>query len=349
VRLTILGVLSALLTTGLAALLVAPATPAGAAPRSPAVLSRQVAFEVENSNATAVLCAPDNQSYRLRGRLVGPRRDVLGRGDALRVNVLVHDLGTGPWFWNLRHHPAYDYATKLARNGETSLVLNRLGYGASPLENGDATCLGAQADMLHQVVQHLRSGSYDFTRAQGSTPAAAHVVTQGHAVGAAIAQVEAATFDDVDGLVLMSWTDGGATSLATRTAAQQNAACGGSADYAPFAATATAFRTLFFASAPRDVQQAAAALRDPSPCGDATSLAPLLLGSSLGAGRVEAPVLLLFGSKDALNRPDARDQQASSYSASQKVTSRTLAGAGSALPLERSAAKTRAAVLRWLS
>jgi hypothetical protein len=173
VRLTILGVLSALLTTGLAALLVAPATPAGAAPRSPAVLSRQVAFEVENSNATAVLCAPDNQSYRLRGRLVGPRRDVLGRGDALRVNVLVHDLGTGPWFWNLRHHPAYDYATKLARNGETSLVLNRLGYGASPLENGDATCLGAQADMLHQVVQHLRSGSYDFTRAQGSTPAPA--------------------------------------------------------------------------------------------------------------------------------------------------------------------------------
>jgi hypothetical protein len=348
VRLTILGVLSALLTTLLAALVIAPATPASAAHRSPTVLSRQVVFEVENTNATSVLCVPDNDSYKLRGRLVGPRRDIIGHGDALRVNVLVHDLGTGSWFWNLRSHPAYDYATKLAKQGETSLVLDRLGYGASRLQDGDATCLGAQADMLHQVVQHLRSGSYEFTSAQGSTPAAAHVVTQGHAVGAAIAQVEAATFDDVDGLVLMSWTDRGATSLATRTASRQSAACGAGADYAPFAATATAFRNLFFATAPSGVQKAAAARRDPSPCGDATSLTPLLLGSSLGAGQVETPVLLLFGSKDALNRADARDQQANSYGASAKVTSRTIAGAGSALPLERSAAKTRAAVLRWL-
>jgi hypothetical protein len=348
VRLTILGVLSALLTTCLAALLVAPATPASAAPRSPTVLSRQVVFEVENTNATSVLCTPDNQSYQLRGRLIGPRRDIIGHGGALRVNVLVHGLGTGSWFWHLPGHPAYDYATKLAEHGETSLVLDRLGYGASPLADGDETCLGAQADMLHQVVQHLRSGSYDFTGVQGSTPAAAHVVTQGHAVGAAIAQVEAATFDDVDGLVLMSWTDRGATALATRTASRQNAACGGAADYASYAATAADFRSLFFASAPRGVQNAAAARRDPTPCGDATSLTPLLLSSNLEAGQVEAPVLLLFGSKDALTRPDARDQQASSYGASEKVTSRTIAGAGSALPLERSAAKTRAAVLRWL-
>jgi hypothetical protein len=348
VRLTFLGVLSALLTTMGTALVVAPATPASAAPPSPTVLSRQVVFEVENTNATSVLCVPDNQSYRLRGRLVGPRRDILGHGGPLRVNVLVHDVGTGSWFWNLHGHPAYDYATQLAKRGETSLVLDRLGYGASPLADGDATCLGAQADMLHQVVQHLRSGSYDFTRAPGSAPAAAHVVTQGHAVGAAIAQVEAATFDDVDGLVLMSWTDGGATSLATRTAARQHAACGSGADYAPYAATASAFRTLFFASAPRGVQKSAVGLRGPSPCGDATSLSALGLGSTLGAGQVEAPVLLLFGSKDALNRADARSKQAGSYDASEKVTSRTIKGAGSALPLERSAAKTRADVLRWL-
>jgi hypothetical protein len=349
VRPTILGVLSALLTGLLATVVIAPATPAAAARRSPAVLSRQVVFEVENTNATSVLCAPDNGSYQLRGRLVGPRRDVLGHGGALRVDVLVHDLATGSWLWHLRSHPAYDYATRLAERGETSLVLDRRGYGASPLGDGDATCLGAQADMLHQVVQHLRSGSYEFTAARGSTPAAAHVVTQGHAAGAAIAQVEAATFDDVDGLVLMSWTDHGATALATRTAARQNAACGAAGiDYAPYAATATAFRELFFASAPSGVQEAAAARRAPSPCGDATSVAPLLLGSSLGAGRVEAPVLLLFGGKDALNRADARGEQARSYGASEKVTSHTIAGAGSALPLERSAAQTRAIVLRWL-
>ena len=42
----------------------------------------------------------------------------------------------------------------------------------------------------------------------------------------------------------------------------------------------------------------------------------------------------------------ARAQQADSYPT--EVTTRTFAGAGSALPLERSAADVRAAVLRWL-
>ena len=77
--------------------------------------------------------------------------------------MLVHDLGTGGWFWNLRTHPAYDCATRLAERGETSLVLDRLGYGASRLADGNATCLGAQVDMLHQVVQHLVSGQYRWT------------------------------------------------------------------------------------------------------------------------------------------------------------------------------------------
>jgi len=342
VRLIPLGVLTALL----GALLVAPA-PAPATAARPPVVSRQVVFELENTNATSVLCLPDDQTYEVRARLVGPRRAVEGRSGPIRVNVLVHDLAAGSWFWRMPGHPAYDYARKLARAGETSLVLDRLGYGASPLADGDATCLGAQADMLHQVVQHLRSGRYTFADPSvGTTPAAAHVVTHGHAVGAAIAQVEAGTFDDVDGLVLMSWTDRGATSLATRTAARQSSACAGAADYAPLAETGAAYRALMFASAESAVQRAAARLRADDPCGDVTSLSPMLLASTLAAGRVEAPVLLLYGAEDALHRASAREDQASSYSTT--VTTRTFAGAGSALPLERSAPQVRRTVLRWL-
>lgn len=340
-RLTLLGVLTALLGAALAA----PPVSATAAP--PRVVARQVVFELENTNATSVLCVPDNQRYEVRGRLVGPRSAVAGHSGPIRVNVLVHDLAAGSWFWSLPGHPAYDYARKLARQGETSLVLDRLGYGASPLANGDATCLGAQADMLHQVVQHLRSGRYAFADpTRGTTPAAAHVVTHGHSVGAAIAQVEAGTFDDVDGLVLMSWTDRGATSLATRTAARQSAACAGGPDYAPLAETAKDYRALMFASASSDVQRTAARLRADDPCGDVSSLSPLLLAANLAAGQVDAPVLLLYGAEDALNRPGARQQQAAAYPT--KVTTRTFAGAGSALPLERPADRVRAAVLRWL-
>ncbi|WP_028637568.1 alpha/beta hydrolase [Nocardioides sp. URHA0032] len=341
-RPTLLGVLTALVAT----LLAAPAATAASPRVESRVGSRGVVFDVENTNATSVLCAPDNRSYHLRGRLVGPAQDLDGIGGALRVNVLVHDFGTGGWFWNLAGHPAYDYATRLAEHGETSLVLDRLGYGTSRLPDGDATCLGAQADMLHQVVQHLASGQYRFTNPDlGTTPAAAHVVTQGHGVGAAIAQVEAGTFDDVDGLVLMSWTDRGATALATRTAARQSRDCAGT-DYAPFAATRADFRSLMFATAPAAVQRAAASRRSEDPCGDVGSLSPFLLASNLAAGKVDAPVLLLYGGQDKLNRASARDAQASSYPT--KVTTKIFRGAGSALPLERSADRVRAAVLRWL-
>jgi pimeloyl-ACP methyl ester carboxylesterase len=309
----------------LAGALVTVGAPAGAATAAggpaaasrttaPRVVTHGVAFDVENTNSTPVPCLADDGSYTLRGRLLGPARDVAGLGGSFRVDVLVHDLGTGRWFWNLRSHPSYDYAAHLARRGETVLVLDRLGYGGSRLADGRATCLGAHADMLHQVVQELRSGKFRFSDGtRTAPPSAAHVVLQGHGVGAAIAELEASTFDDVDGLVLMSWTDRGPSALATRTAARQGADCL-TADYAPFAASAAQFRSLLFRSAPRAVQRTAAAHRAPDPCGDAASLVPLLAGTNLGAGRVDVPVLLLYGADDKLVRPAARDQQASAYS-----------------------------------
>ncbi|GAA1128328.1 alpha/beta hydrolase [Nocardioides aquiterrae] len=333
-RPTLLGALTALL----AALLATP--PATAAP--PRIESRGVVFDVSNINETSVPCTSDGQQYHLRGRLVGPTKDLDGVSGALRVNVLVHDLGAGGWFWNLRSHPAYDYATRLAAQGETTLVLDRLGYGASRLADGNATCLGAQANMLHQVVQHLTSGRYDYTSSRfGATPAAAHVVTHGLGIGAAIAQVEAGTFDDVDGLVLMSWTDRGATSLATRAAARHSRDCVGT-DYAP----RPSMRELFFSSASGAVRRAVVHRQDDDPCGDVGSLSPLVLGSNLEAREVDAPVLLLYGGKDKVNRASAREDQAASYST--RVTTRTFPGAGYALPLEKQAGQVRAAVLRWL-
>lgn len=329
-----------------------PVTPSVAddspvAQRTSHVVSRQVVFEMENTNATKVACVPDGRSYRIRGELVGPRSEVLG-ADADRINVLVHDLSAGSWFWHLRDHPAYDYATQLARAGETSLVLDRLGYDSSRLADGNATCLGAQADMLHQVVQHARSGSYKFRKSTRGTPAAQHVVVHGHSVGAAIAETEAATFDDVDGLVLMSWSDSGASQRAVDEASQQSATCLRGEDYATYGQTKKEFRQLLFASAPARVQRTAASLRNPDPCGDALSLTQLVGSLNLTTRDIEAPVLLLFGSKDALTRNDAAEKQAKAFSSSVSVTSRTVRGAGSALPLEKSAPKTRERVLRWL-
>jgi len=312
------------------------------------VVTRAVTIEVENNNETPVACSSDDRSYTLHARLVGPRREVLG-ANLPRVDVLVHDLATGSWLWNLRSHPAYDYAGNLARHGETSLVLDRLGYGASRLPDGRATCLGAQADMLHQVVQHLRSGSYRFVGSRQAVPAAHHVVLQGHSVGAAIAELEAGTYDDVDGLVLMSWTDQGASQRAVDEASRQSGVCMRGAERVRTGSSPRDYRKLLFVTAPAGVQRAALTHRDGAPCGDPLSLSQLLLASQVTTRQVEAPVLLLLGGRDALTRDGAASQQRQALSSSSSVTSHVVRGAGSALPLEASAGRTRARVLHWLA
>lgn len=326
-----------------------PTAPSDRKPRAQQLVSKPVAIPVVNSNDTDVLCAGDGRPYELRGRLVGTRAQVNGRTGAERINVLVHDFTAGGWFWHLRDHPAYDYATRLAQKGEISLVLDRLGYDGSPLADGRSTCLGAQAHMLHQVVQHLRAGAYFFAGDRRKDPVhAARVVLHGHSVGAAIAQLEAGTFRDVDGLVLMSWSDSSASDRAVRAASAQVATCLSGADYARYGDSAASYRSLLFRTAPAAVQRSAVRLRNPDPCGDALSLAPSLLASGLAARRVDVPVLLLFGQRDVQLRGDAAAAQSRAYGREADVTTRTIAGAASALPLEASAADTRRHVLRWL-
>ena len=109
------------------------------------------------------------------------------------------------------------------------------------------------------------------------------------------------------------------------------------------------YRSLLFHSAPPAVQRAAVARRAPAPCGDVLSLAPTVATGPASAGNVEAPVLLVFGSADRLNRPAAQQRQEQSYDSSVRVRRTTVSGAGSALPLERSAAATLTRVLRWLA
>ncbi len=298
-------------------------------------LSEPVSFSVVNHNQTLVPCASDGRTHQLRGRLVSPASPA--SEPTGRINVLVHDITAGGWFWHLREHPDHDYASRLADQGETSLVLDRLGYDESPLANGWRTCFGAQATMLHQVVQALRADGYD------------EIVLHGHSVGAAVAELEAATFQDVDGLVLMSWSDAGASFRAIAEAGKQHTACLLSrTGYAPYGKTDRDFQALLFATAPDDVRLTASSLRNPDPCGDAVSLATLVVVNNLVTRLIDVPVLLLFGGRDALTRPDGRLLQRFAYSPGAQVTAHVVPGAGSALPLEASASDTRATVLDWL-
>jgi len=314
--------------------------------RGSRVASSRVGFDLVNTNRSSVLCLPlpDGKGHRVRGRLVAPKAVLDGRQAVVTVNVLVHDAGTGGWFFNLRRNPTYDYATRLAHKGQTSLVLDRLGYGRSPLEDGGDTCLGAQVHMLHQVVQHLYGGRYDYlgTRSDGTPPHASHVVLQGHGTGATIAQLEAARYDDVEGLVLMAPATTSPSQVALQAVGDQANTCLDDS-FAPYGETAADFRRLLFATAPRGLRKAAVARRNPTPCGDVASLPGALASATLGDRDVEMPVLVLRGGKDA--RTSGGRVAVTSEST---MTRLTYPRSGSALTLERSAPKMQRVVVRWL-
>jgi hypothetical protein len=310
------------------------------------VSSRPITFTVDNAaggQLGALGCAADRRTYTLRARLVGPTRVVDGYGGPETFHLLVHDAGTGGWFWHLRQRPAYDYATRLARRGETSVVLDRLGYDGSRLRDGDATCLAAQAQVVHQVVQHLYAGTYDYARPRGhTTPHAGHVVLHGHGTGATIARLEAAHWSDVQAVVLMSEPSTSPSVLALRALQAQAARCARGGGFAPFGTSAGEYRRLLFASAPTAVQRSATRLRNPTPCGDVASV----LGGVLDAQRqaLDVPALVLTGGRDARGASG----RAVTATGGARLVRRSYAGAGSALPLERQAPAVRRDVLRFV-
>ncbi|MBS44484.1 MAG: hypothetical protein CMH83_15240 [Nocardioides sp.] len=303
------------------------------------VASRLSVFDLSNTDDRLFGCSNSADFHDVRARLVGPRRVVRGYGGSPVVHVLVHDAGTGGWFWNLRGKGRYDYATKLARRGVTTLVLSRLGYDGSPLADGSSTCLQAQVAMLHQLVQHLYAGIYDNPRDNRPTVHAAKVVLQGHGTGATIAQMEAARYSDVAGVVMMSPADPTSSTLATRIQSQQRATCRTS-DYAPFGATAATYRAALFSSAPTSVQRAAVQRRNPTPCGEVDSLTSATIAAATG-GPLDIPVLLMTGGADERG-------SRTSVSTDARLTRVVVRGAGNALVLEKQAPAVRTRVLRWI-
>ena len=273
------------------------------------VVSRAVTFPVANLNRTLSVCLPDGRDVHRAGPgSVGP-------GKRWRCSA---PTPTGSTCWStswrdrrlvLEPAPGTRPTTTLARSrgqGETSLVIDRLGYDREP------AAATAPPPVSARTPRCCTRSSSTCARApvrgrdpdNGTTPAAQHVVVHGHGLGASIAQVEEAHYRDVEGLVLMSWTDTGHSPLAVDLASRQSATCLQGAGYARFAPTAATFRNGMFATAPSGVQRSGGArerrpLRRRALAGDESGG----LAARCRAG--DSPVLLLYGGKDAYTRDGA--------------------------------------------
>jgi len=328
-----------------------------------------ISFTVTLQNRSLVPCAGATASgtATIAGHLVGPSSLHSNSPAPKNVTLYLHGLGFGQWFWTFDAVPGFDYASALAAEGHTSVVIDRIGYGESTKPDGNGSCIGLQADVAHQVVAELRAGSYA-TDGNIGPIAFDHVALVGHSAGGAIAQVETYSFKDVDALAVVSYADQGQSLDALVTFLQAGATCAtGQApgNYVPFGKTDADFDHVMFntprpgtgrlpildgeATADPDVIAATNAMRSPDPCGDDQSIAFEILLSQLLLTTVKVPVLVACGSADALFPPPACSLQALHFLGNPDVTSASIAGGEHAITLGGSAAAFRERMSSWLA
>ena len=154
--------------------------PGGVASAVPATCDEvDVAVTTLTTPATmhGTLCLPD-----------GPTPDT--------VMLLVPGATYNSTYWDFPYHPAtYSYRLAMNAAGYATFAVDRLGTGKSTKPLSALVTATTQAQAVHQVVQSLRSGA-------GIGTSFGKVVLTGHSLGSAIAVLEAATYRDVDALVV---------------------------------------------------------------------------------------------------------------------------------------------------
>jgi pimeloyl-ACP methyl ester carboxylesterase len=335
---------AAVAAAGLAALTALTLGPAPPRAAAASVTSHPVTFKVKNVNTSMVPCHTDGAAYTIQGHLTAPD------GAAPSAVVLdLHGLGYGEFFWDFQSVPGYDWTAGLADRGIASVAIDRLGYKASSHPPGNETCMGGQADIAHQVVQALKSGSY--TMDGGSGTAFSKVVISGHSAGGGITEVEAYSFHDVDALMTFGWADSDQSPQVLDAFAQTGGVCasgGKPPGYAPLGQSDDDFKALMFHKADPAVESAATSMRSPDPCGDDASIPTEILVDHMQVPNIKVPVLLVIGANDAIFPPPSLDHQKALYTGTGDLTAVSVPDTGHALTLELSAPATRDQVASWL-
>jgi pimeloyl-ACP methyl ester carboxylesterase len=308
------------------------------------VTSLPVAFQVKNTNTTNVPCMPDGATYTVRGHLTAP-----SKGKRSGVTLYLHGLGLGEWLWNFQPVKSYNFVRGMARAGHVSVTIDRLGYGSSDKPvSGKTVCIGSQADIAHQIVGQLKTGSYGATQ----TRKFKKVAIAGHSAAGQISITEAYTYGDVKALAVVGFSFSNLP-RANNEFGFERIACDAGGDPVPgltnygfFGRTDAGFRSTMFRSAPKAVQDAAVKLHYPDPCGDNYSLIPAIQRQPASAGKVKVPVLVVCGNKDVLYAPFGCEAQADRFSKGRTLILRNTAHG---VPLERSAKTFRKRLERFLN
>jgi pimeloyl-ACP methyl ester carboxylesterase len=333
----VLALLCAIVTFGSA--------PASAAGQS--IVDLPVSFAVHNTNTSRDPCFSDGANYTVKGHISAPQGSLAtGHGDV--ITIYLYGYEGGEWNWHLKGFPGYDHAAEMAKLGHVSLTIDELGYGASGRpQDGNLTCQGAEADITHQIIQMLRIGTYKLGSGRGVD--FKKIVLAGHDIGGQVADIEAYSYSDIDGLLIVTFADQGFTQwIIERAAVAANDWCTASSTGYVHYVSSEEWRTLLFYDADPRVVDATDALRNTNPCGLIRSTPQAMPGDKALDSRITVPVLVVFGNNDTLVWDRAgQEQQKDNYGSSDKTTA-FIPNAGHFVMFEKTAPVLRSTVSDWL-
>jgi pimeloyl-ACP methyl ester carboxylesterase len=345
--LTCLGIFIASLPTG-----------AMRAANADEIVEIPVTFAVQNVNRSRVPCTADGLSYEVNGHIVASQ--ALLETDAPTATLWLHGGTAGEWMWHFTAVPGYDFATEMAHLGHASVVIDRLGFDKSGHPDGTQLCNGAQADVAHQIIGQLRSGEYSMA-AGVAAPRFSRVALGGQSGGAFMTQIEAYSFHDADGIVVVGWADQPISfvpraGLEVALNALPVCARGGEpveddGSGAPGYVYAWPSRDAEIEDTMFDADPAVIAAMGPlinrDPCGYFTSVAAMFALDNVYVPTIDVPVLLVVGDHDLIT-PTEADLQRLRFSNSPEVSLAVIPHTGHTGMLERSAPVFRAAISNWL-
>ncbi|MEU1981172.1 alpha/beta fold hydrolase [Nocardia sp. NPDC019395] len=275
------------------------------------------------------------------------------RADA--VMVLMPGSNYNHTYWDFPYAPeTYNFRRAMNAAGYATLVIDRLGTGASSRPSSTEVNATGDAQALHEIVGALRGGL-------AGTPAFDTVVTGGHSLSSGVAVLEATTHHDVDGVLLTGYSHGlnvpGALGvISTYQPADRDPAFAGRGYDTGYLTTRPGTRERSFHGAETSDPRVVAvdeATKDvfaatEYPDGLTSTLPPM-------STDITAPVLVVNGSADVLCSSvcaDTATLQAAEtphFSPAARLRTFVLPGSGHSVNLARNTGEYQAAVREWMA
>lgn len=251
----------------------------------------------QSFNVPVALGVGQPLQYTIYGELCNPPT-----GPSHTVQLLVPGATYGHVYWDFPYEPqTYSYVRALNAAGYSTFNIDRISSGQSshpPLNLVNVT-METDAYIIHEIVQHLRSGSI-------GNQQFARVLIVGHSLGSAVVWIEAGTYRDVDGVIITGLVHHlNTTKLAgvfsSFYPAMLDPRFSGDGYGAEYLTTRPGTRASDFYYQPGADPRVIAtdeATKETTPDGEVTTFAPVLIDGI--SALIMVPVLLVVGQQDSI-------------------------------------------------